>query len=224
MIEQQELTKRLDENGFQMGDEIRIAPVNARKKSFEINRTNFYFISRHFESEMLQGCFALLPEMRSERFKVKLSIKDVLTVNTCKKRRFYLEVQEGCAFKLNGSFHMGSFIEKGDILEIGYNQIFFDSGVKKENSKELIDERIIQSSLPLLLQGETGVGKSSMAKSIHKLSNRSGKFVQVNLSAISRNLIESELFGHVKGSFTGAHTDKCGVLKQADHGTLFLMK
>ncbi len=222
MIEQQELTNRLDDNGFQMGDEVRIAPVNARRKSFKINRTNFYFISRHFESEMLQGCFALLPEMRSERFKVKLSIKDVLSVNSSKKKRFYLEVQEGCAFKLNGSFHMGSFIEKGDILEIGYNQIFFDSGVKEENSKDLIDDRLIQSNLPLLLQGETGVGKSSMAKSIHKLSNRCGKFVQVNLSAISKNLIESELFGHVKGSFTGAHTDKCGVLKQADHGTLFL--
>lgn len=222
MIEQQELTQRLDENGFKMGDEIRIVPANARKKSLNIKRTTFYFVSRHFETDMMQGCYTLLPEMRSKRFKVKLSIKDVQGANVTKKKRFYLEVEEGCAFKLNGSFHMASFVERGDILEIGYNQVFFQSAGKEENSKELIDKRLIQSSLPLLLQGETGVGKSSMAKSIHKLSNRCGKFVQINLSAISKNLIESELFGHVKGSFTGAHADKSGVLKQADHGTLFL--
>jgi transcriptional regulator with PAS, ATPase and Fis domain len=75
----------------------------------------------------------------------------------------------------------------------------------------------------VLVLGETGVGKEVVAQLIHAQSTRVGKsFVAVNCSGIPETLLESELFGHVRGSFTGAYRDKPGLVRQADHGTLFL--
>jgi DNA-binding NtrC family response regulator len=75
----------------------------------------------------------------------------------------------------------------------------------------------------ILIEGETGTGKTTLAKKIHQFSNRKNRpFIVVDLAAISESLIESELFGHCKGSFTGAMRDKIGFLSQIDGGTLFL--
>jgi DNA-binding NtrC family response regulator len=75
----------------------------------------------------------------------------------------------------------------------------------------------------ILIVGETGTGKDLIAKKIHDLSPRQDKpFVAVNLASISSTLFESELFGHVKGSFTGANTDKMGYFEAANGGTIFL--
>jgi Nif-specific regulatory protein len=78
-------------------------------------------------------------------------------------------------------------------------------------------------SANMLLIGETGTGKEVVAKAIHKLSRRSdGPFIRVNCGALHENLLESELFGHVKGSFTGAVTDKVGRFEAAHGGSIFL--
>src|SRR5262249_3439245 len=83
--------------------------------------------------------------------------------------------------------------------------------------------RAAQSSSTVLIRGETGTGKELLAKAIHHNSPRSAKaFVTINCGAIPRDLLESELFGHYKGAFTGASADKRGKVEMADGGTLFL--
>jgi sigma-54-specific transcriptional regulator len=78
------------------------------------------------------------------------------------------------------------------------------------------------SHLPVLLQGETGVGKEVAARALHRLSGRHGAFVAVNVAAIPGTLLEAELFGSVRGAFTGADRSRQGLATAADGGTLFL--
>ena len=86
-----------------------------------------------------------------------------------------------------------------------------------------IATRIATSDSTVLVRGESGTGKDLISKAIHNLSPRShAPFVTINCGAIPENLLESELFGHIKGSFTGAIKDKAGLFKVADGGTLFL--
>ncbi len=84
-------------------------------------------------------------------------------------------------------------------------------------------ERIALASSPVLLTGETGTGKGLIARAIHAHGPRaSGPFVSVNCAALPENLLESELFGHVKGAFTGATANRDGLFFDADRGSLFL--
>jgi DNA-binding NtrC family response regulator len=84
-------------------------------------------------------------------------------------------------------------------------------------------QSVADTRATILLTGESGTGKSMIARAIHRHSSRAGKpFVEVACGALPENLLESELFGHVKGSFTGATGDKTGKFAQADGGTIFL--
>jgi Nif-specific regulatory protein len=98
---------------------------------------------------------------------------------------------------------------------IGRSQVLMAAVKQIDNAK--------YSDAPILLLGESGTGKEMFAQMIHRLSARSnGPYVPLNCAAIPEQLLESELFGHEKGSFTGAHRNKKGKLQQASEGTLFL--
>ncbi|MDX2030449.1 MAG: sigma-54 dependent transcriptional regulator [Blastocatellia bacterium] len=91
-----------------------------------------------------------------------------------------------------------------------------------ERVKKMI-VKVAPSSSTVLIRGESGTGKERIARAIHKASPRANeRFQAVNCAAINENLLESELFGHEKGSFTGAHAEKKGLFEIADKGTLFL--
>jgi transcriptional regulator with GAF, ATPase, and Fis domain len=83
-------------------------------------------------------------------------------------------------------------------------------------------ERVARSDAKVLITGESGSGKEVVARAINGASSRANTFVPVNCAGIPETLLESELFGHMKGSFTGAYRDKPGKLEMADNGTIFL--
>ena len=91
--------------------------------------------------------------------------------------------------------------------------------------REVIDQirQIAPTQIPALILGETGTGKELVARAIHEQSPRQARpFVAINCGALPDSLLESELFGHKQGSFTGAHRDKRGLFEEADGGTIFL--
>ena len=95
-------------------------------------------------------------------------------------------------------------------------------------SKKFIDmlkaiDAVAHTNVRVLVEGESGTGKELVARAVHKLSRRNDKsFIAIDCGAIPPNLIESELFGHVRGAFTGANTDRKGLMEEAHLGTLFL--
>jgi DNA-binding NtrC family response regulator len=109
----------------------------------------------------------------------------------------------------------GTSGDQADVGLLGRSEVFI--GVMKQVG------RVASTNLPVLLTGESGTGKEVVASSLHNHSRRAEQpFVAVNCGAISAELIESELFGHVKGSFTGADRDRRGLWEEADKGTVFL--
>jgi len=103
----------------------------------------------------------------------------------------------------------------------GFDKIMGDS---PQLRKALIAaEKVAPTDVPVLILGETGTGKELIAQAIHDLSGRKeNELISVNCAALSKDLIESELFGHEKGAFTGAHSQRKGRFELADGGTLFL--
>jgi len=106
------------------------------------------------------------------------------------------------------------------------NQHKFEQVIGRSRALEVVFEnveRVAPTNSTVLIQGETGTGKELIARAIHKISSRCGRpFIKLNCAAIPFDLLESELFGHEKGAFTGAIAQKVGRFEMADNGTLFL--
>ncbi|MDI6807789.1 MAG: sigma-54 dependent transcriptional regulator [Candidatus Eisenbacteria bacterium] len=105
-----------------------------------------------------------------------------------------------------------------------YPEAFFETVTQNEAMKSIFQyvEAIARTSQPVLITGETGVGKELIAKSTHTLSRREGVFVPVNVAGLDDNVFADTLFGHKKGAFTGADEARSGMIEQAQRGTLFL--
>jgi transcriptional regulator with PAS, ATPase and Fis domain len=148
---------------------------------------------------------------------------------------------------VNGEPLTSHALRDGDILELGqtlfmYREIEEDAGRPRsldpratapvEPGLETLDPnlarqferlaRVAASPLSILLLGETGTGKEVLARAVHALSKRPGPFVAINCGAIPQNLVESQLFGHVRGAFSGAMKDEPGLVRSAQFGTLLL--
>jgi two-component system response regulator AtoC len=145
----------------------------------------------------------------------------------------------------NGTFVAGARLEPGvphavapgAVVSLGEARVLIDqrgatsraaggavdpAGAPMERVLRLVD-MVADSVLPVLLLGETGVGKGRLANEVHARSSRAaGPFVRLNCAAVPETLLESELFGHERGAFTGAVRTKIGILESADKGTVFL--
>lgn len=116
-------------------------------------------------------------------------------------------------------------VEKGKVDVVAKKGDFIVPIMKGEKGEKILKqvERVADLNVNVILTGETGTGKSLLASYIHAISNRSkNPFIKVNCGAIPKDLIESELFGHKKGAFTGAYDTKLGKFQLADGGTIFL--
>lgn len=103
----------------------------------------------------------------------------------------------------------------------GDDEIIGSSAAMREVEKRI--GLVADSDATVLITGETGTGKELVARAIHRFGRRgSGPFIAVNCAAIPADLLESELFGHARGAFTGALAERCGAFREADKGTLFL--
>ena len=133
------------------------------------------------------------------------------------KERFVKASAKGSRKKQSAAQRRKALLERSFVFE----GVFGDSP-KLLDSLE-IAEKAAPTDLPVLIDGESGTGKELMAKVIHANGGRSDKpYISVNCGAIPENLLESELFGHKRGAFTGASSDRSGKFEAADQGTIFL--
>ena len=218
------------ESGARIEDEIHIYPFQGYKKKLSLNRTKYEIQLASSYKSRVNSFEIELPDMKKNIESFSGGFELIL----CPRGQNYKKIDEwryilkskcNIPFCINGVYSMEAFVQRGDCIEIGLNKLYFLQRLKDNKIYEheiLKNKKIIESDINLLLEGETGTGKSYLAKEVHEKSGRSGRFVHLNLSSFSENLIESEIFGHIKGSFTGASCDKSGAIWDATYGTLFL--
>ncbi|MCK5072218.1 MAG: sigma 54-interacting transcriptional regulator [Bacteriovoracaceae bacterium] len=215
--------------GLRMGDWLEIKPMHGRKKKIQLKRTKYTFKSGQVYECVIDNHEIILPGIKGSDFSFSLVLSSKGKKDHDDSSRYLLRSNMEAPFGINGMLGFKAFVERGDTIDMGYNRLISSNshsydprGAWNESAELLGQDNLLSSTLSILIEGETGTGKSYLARKIHQKSKRIGNFVHINLSSFSENLIESELFGHVKGAFTGAIGAKKGAFREADWGTLFL--
>ena len=216
----------LKAGGVRMGDRMEIRPLQGRSRHFNLDRTEYSFsTAAKFKIEKPEETEFILPSTPLEKGG-RLRIRLVKCYKDEKKAdgRYRIENPDKKPFRINGVYTVEAWLMRGQILDFAHNRITFSSppSLRRTTFLEDIPKKVVEGRISVLLEGETGTGKSHLAKMIHDASGVRGSFVHLNLSAFSPSLIESELFGHVKGAFTGAVRSRRGAFETAHKGTLFL--
>lgn len=224
MFQRKLMQQQIHHQGLRLGDSCSIFPFHGKRKAFTLNRKKIDLISSHYRPQDLCMSYVELPKNQAEQFHYRLELEE----EGLMEGRYILKTLRGHPFWLNGLAAREAYVERMDRLFIDDNKLNFDPfdltelTSRKFEHPILMEQTLLSSDLKILLMGETGTGKSHLAQKIHEKSGRRGEFVAVNLASYNQQLIESELFGHKKGSFTGAVSDKKGAFAQAEFGTLFL--
>jgi transcriptional regulator with AAA-type ATPase domain len=197
-------------------NDFRIGVWEIPSWAFQNAGKRLYLFLRSNEQAKLQNIKIGYREMDSGKWKGRTSVETGRAkVGTTEYSLLYssaMEVVSGNIFTL----HLFN-----DITEL-HRAISADESEIIRNIKKDA-EAVAVSDLSVLIEGETGTGKEVLARAIHDLSKRKdGPFIKVDCSVLPENMVESELFGHMKGAFTGAISDYTGKLEQAQNGTLFI--
>ncbi|MGZ3790316.1 MAG: sigma 54-interacting transcriptional regulator [Bacteriovorax sp.] len=220
------LEKSVGFKGVREDDEFLLDIFQERRRTFRLKRTKYKITTASSFSFDFTAAEITLPVFENEISGYELMlIKHASSLRFNNQSRYLLRSTGRIPFKLNGVQCFEAFIERGDVVDIGFNRIQFlrpKGHLRLSEESGVLSEEMVKSSLNIMIEGETGTGKTTLAKNIHEESLRTGAFIHLNLSSFSPSLIESELFGHVKGAFTGAIGEKRGAILEANKGTLFL--
>ena len=209
------------ENLIGQGGFMVLEPADTRKCKLRLSRTLIEMNLGQGGTFRKTPCFINLKGIKaSSRYQLEL----------CQKNKTlppYYEMRSlgQYPFLHNGVPSYHSILRVNDVIDIEYNRLIFKPeliGSPIGDANEIPLESWPQEMF-IHLEGETGVGKSTLAKKIHnKFLGETAPFIHINLSAFSEGLLESELFGHEKGAFTGAITGKRGAIERSSKGTLFI--
>jgi DNA-binding NtrC family response regulator len=202
--------------------EMQLCPMMGHKKVIPSHYLDYIFHSRDYKGDDSLGHLWELPSLPNEEFAVHLcfTASGELSIKSLLRDKSFL---------LNGNKVFIAELKMNDQVVIGHNVIKFVpvangtlNQAPQNTEFQEVAEQFWNSPLNLLIEGETGVGKTRLAKWFYDQNTYTKKWCHVNLASFAPSLIESELFGHVKGAFTGAINDKKGALEDAHQGLLFL--
>lgn len=219
------ISSYLVEKGLRLGDEFVLSPLYGHKKTMKLHRTSIHFSSKNEPSEF--GHNYQVPTLSDENLSFSLTLcPNGAQPDAEAESRYLFKSNNDQPFKINGCYSFESFIERGDRVQIGHNFLNFRNSFPlfqtEDHHEILLQEGLMKSMITVLIEGQSGTGKTHLARLIHKKSERKGPFLHINLSSLSTDLVESELFGHTLGAFSGAVKEKVGALLEAEDGTLFL--
>ncbi|MBI2521490.1 MAG: sigma 54-interacting transcriptional regulator [Bdellovibrio sp.] len=220
---------RLKERGLRMEDKFEIWPASGKKKVIDLRRTLYHFTVAGDKIVLEDFTHTILPALGTPEGQFQLKwIPLYSNPQRSMEGHFICEALGGIPFKHNGIYTFKTLVERFDVIHLGPNILKAQPANLSHSSLSnfvdpiLHNHALLKSDITILITGETGTGKSSLARKIHDASGRTGRFTHLNLSSFSEGILESELFGHVRGAFTGAINDKSGAILESHNGTLFL--